>query len=317
MSNQKYPYVKNNRLILSPFSSISFHRTIRLPENDQTYNLPPSLGLFPLRRVEDYASKVPQHWNEHQGVFMPIYENEAMWMSFQGKHWHPEALQIAVGKINAINGEEWSETLQKDGYIVMGKQPWIDGIKYKDNAIKQFVAAALGEGKTVEGQITGIEEFGGIQLKLHPAKKNKFPDTQPILTQPKMRRVASAFASNSYSNSNEMLSYSAAPTSEKAEMGLGIGGSMEQEIYKDTYGLDTWKNNKGQRVFVHLINSKLWNQITGENLPSKAVHLENAYKEYPWFKYQTGEKEVKTPQVFKDLKTISELNHKHVKDGEW
>ena len=36
--------------------SISFQRTLRLPDNDQIHPLPPGLGNFPLRHIEVYAA---------------------------------------------------------------------------------------------------------------------------------------------------------------------------------------------------------------------------------------------------------------------
>ena len=34
--------------------AINFQRTLRIPDTDQTYSLPPGLGSFPLRHVEDF-----------------------------------------------------------------------------------------------------------------------------------------------------------------------------------------------------------------------------------------------------------------------
>lgn len=39
--------------------SISFMRTLRIPDTEQTYFLPPGFGTFPLRHVEDYAKNLP------------------------------------------------------------------------------------------------------------------------------------------------------------------------------------------------------------------------------------------------------------------
>lgn len=53
--------------------TITFHRTLRIPDNIQTNNLPPSLGHFPLYQVEDYAAKLPQAMAQKGGVFFPMY----------------------------------------------------------------------------------------------------------------------------------------------------------------------------------------------------------------------------------------------------
>jgi hypothetical protein len=38
---------------------VSSQRTLRIPDDGNTYPLPPGLGRFPLRRVADHAGSVP------------------------------------------------------------------------------------------------------------------------------------------------------------------------------------------------------------------------------------------------------------------
>ena len=59
---------------------IEFQRTLRIPDDGSTYPLPPSLGNFPLRHVDDFAANVPDKWLEHGGVMMPMYQSEALWL---------------------------------------------------------------------------------------------------------------------------------------------------------------------------------------------------------------------------------------------
>jgi len=82
-----------DRLVLGDEGlGMSFMRTLRIPDDGRSYPLPPGLGCFPLRRVDDYASRVPDAWREHGGVFLPMYQREAMWISFQGD-WKPRAVK--------------------------------------------------------------------------------------------------------------------------------------------------------------------------------------------------------------------------------
>ncbi len=76
-----------------------------------TFTLPPGLGCFPLRRVDDYASRVPDEWRERGGVMLPMYQREAMWLQLGAPFWKPHALKVGLGKICAITGEPWSEEL--------------------------------------------------------------------------------------------------------------------------------------------------------------------------------------------------------------
>ena len=72
--------------------------------------------------------------------------------SSAGIHWRPNALKVAVGKVNAVSGQPWSERLKpedRDGnqdYLVVPEQPWLDGINSGDGTIRQFVAMPLGDG---------------------------------------------------------------------------------------------------------------------------------------------------------------------------
>jgi hypothetical protein len=68
-----------------------------------------------------------------------------------------------------------------------------------------------------------------------------------------------------------------------ASMGLGAGGKMKQEIYPDEYGIDTWNRDSSGRAFVHIANSMLWRDITGEE-PLALQSAPSLYTEYgfPW-----------------------------------
>ncbi|MEU8980801.1 hypothetical protein AB0D50_19830, partial [Streptomyces sp. NPDC048309] len=144
---------------------VRFKRTLRLPETG-THELPPGLGDFPVWRVEDYADTVPAAWRARGGVMLPVYLREAMWLSFAGTS-EPAALQVGVGKVCAVSGKPWSSRLTRDpqNYVVLPRQPWLDGINSGKGTVRQFVAVPLGLGATVEGQVTGEEVWGGVQLQ--------------------------------------------------------------------------------------------------------------------------------------------------------
>lgn len=180
--------ISGNTINFGDFS-ITFHRTLRLPEDGRVHNLPPSLGSFPIKRVEDYLDKVPSSWIAHGGVFIPMFQKEALWMSFNSINNKHHAIKVAAGKVNAVNGKPWSIELKpptnvhgkdpEQDYMVSPGQPWLDGFNTGDDIIRQFVAMPLGQGYTVEGQVTGKEEFGGLQLLVMPAKSGAIP--QPTI----------------------------------------------------------------------------------------------------------------------------------------
>jgi hypothetical protein len=104
--------------------TVSFQRTLRIPDDDKTWPLPPGLGRFPIVHVDDYAANLPTDWLEHGGVAFPMYQSEAMWLSFSRAD-YPFAVKVAAGKIDATTGEAWAADLTKDpqNYLVLPTQP--------------------------------------------------------------------------------------------------------------------------------------------------------------------------------------------------
>lgn len=76
--------VKSDTIQIGDRFSVSFQRTLRIPDDGKTYPLPPGLGQFPVCKVDDYSDHVPTSWKGHGGVFIPMYQREALWLNFNG-----------------------------------------------------------------------------------------------------------------------------------------------------------------------------------------------------------------------------------------
>lgn len=97
-----------------------------------------------------------------------VVENEATWINFESKSRRPYIIKVHAGGINAVSGlASTADTApgQQD-YVVIPEQRWLDGIAVNAGLVRQFVAVPLGKNRTVEGQITGSEKFGGIQFEV-------------------------------------------------------------------------------------------------------------------------------------------------------
>ena len=153
---------------------IDFQRTLRIPDDNRAYPLPPGLGSFPVAHVDDFADKLPENWRKHGGIFIPMYQSEALWINFAGDY--PCAVKIAAGKINAVSGKSWTNDLSDDpqDYAVIPEQPWLDGFNVSEDFIRQFVAMPLGEGFTAEEQITDKADHGGLQVIVYPMKHDVY-----------------------------------------------------------------------------------------------------------------------------------------------
>ncbi|MGW2645618.1 hypothetical protein ACWC2T_12020 [Streptomyces sp. NPDC001393] len=297
--------IEGNTLRLPGGVAVRFVRTLRLPETG-THPLPPGLGEFPVRRVSDHPDTVPAEWRARGGVMLPVYLREAMWLSFSGTR-EPAALQVGVGKVCAVSGRPWSGRLARDpqNYLPLPRQPWLDGINSGKGTVRQFVAVPLGLGATVEGQVTGEEVWGGVQLQSFPLK-------EPLLSEWRRgerareearRRALAAGPTGGYGMPMTASAPGGAPMPaapggpvpppaggaaprRAAAMGLGVGGSMRQEVYRDDRPLTDWSEEPAGRVFVHLVTPPEWRRITGEAPPPSPVDRA-AYTSagLPWYDY--------------------------------
>jgi hypothetical protein len=173
---------------------VIFHRTLRIPDDEKTYPLPPSLGTFPIAHVDDYKDKVPEKWIKHGGVMLPMWQSEAVWLQFVSCHvpghshvW-PFAIKVSTGKRSAVTGKAWSKTLREGDYLVIPEQKWLDGYVVEDGVIRQFIAAPLGMGATAEEQITGKAEHGGLQIEVYPMSAVEYMKRWPQLPVTRQRR---------------------------------------------------------------------------------------------------------------------------------
>lgn len=286
---------------------IGFQRTVRVPRNILN-DLPANLGNFPIYRVNDFASKVPQEWNR-EGFFMPMYSQEALWLNFR-KNYDPCALIVAAGNINAVTGRPFqikdkaiNVGLEEGNYMVVPPQPWLDGWKDRDGRVYQFVAAQLGSGKTVEGQLTGKEDIGGIQLIAYQPKPSAHERLYPRYFKEDALEGCGCLGGSFLGDDDEPLG-----KREVKSMGLGRGGEIKQKIYPDPHGIDVWDPSSVQTTTIYLVDSRDFPKITGQQAPPTPITIET-YRSlgYPWFGLADGSwNDTKGSAVFGELKPVDE-----------
>ncbi|MFL6281187.1 MAG: hypothetical protein ACJ731_13805 [Vicinamibacterales bacterium] len=281
--------LENDRVRIGDRLAISFQRTLRVPDDGRPYPLPPGLGRFPVRRAADYADRIPRAW--HGDFLIPMYRREALWIGFEGASWKPNAVKVAVGGVDAVSGKGWSDELSErpQNYVVVPDQPWLDGINSGKKTVRQFVAMPIGEGFSVEAQVTGAEAMGGIQLVAFEPKPGRFPDEPPANSGHDFDRLA-------------ML---AAPQT----MGIAAGGKLEQAIYPDRYGIDCWDPEQASTLVVRLIAAREWPAITGEKPPPSPIDAATyTAAGLPWFElYDEQAGDLAPPETLARIKSIREL----------
>ena len=267
--------------------AIEFQRTLRIPDDGRDYPLPPGLGRFPLRHLDDHAARLPKAWRRRGGVMAPIHQAEALWIAFHADY--PFAVKVATGKICAITGNCWTDHLNRDpqDYATLPEQPWLDGYCVDEGIVRQFVAMPLGDGYTVEEQLSGAAEHGGLQIAAYPMKRERYEAL-----------IASGLSA-----------FEAGARFDEAGMGLAPGGRMKQEIYADPHDFDAWDQRRGSRCFVTMVNAVQWMAITGDRPPTRPPSARSyAERGLPWFDHYAGDAEALAgAERFREVGSVARL----------
>jgi len=310
-------------------AQISFNRTLRIPEDGRDYPLPAGFGRLPICRVEDYADKVPSNWLREGGFFIPLYQKEALFLEFEGAKWRPNAVKVAVGRVNAVTGDEYDEKIRthKQDYLVVPDQKWLDGINSGEGRVGQFVAMPLGKGYTIEAQVTDEEVHGGFQLVVFDSNEGRFPNEDPAETKRRHQRFerrqrpmiagAAVFAApvrtplfmpSTDTDSEAGILYAGAHVG-VVEMGIARGGNIQQEIIEDTYGSESWNEDYNGSITIHLVNSEVYQKITGQKPPPSPITAEEyEQNNIPWYdSYDENSLALMPGKIFQHVKSIASL----------
>lgn len=262
---------------------------------------------------------------------LPMWQSEAMWLQFDSV-W-PFAIKVSTGKRSAVTGKPWAKTLREGDYLCAPKQKWLDGYVVEDGVIRQFVAAPLGMGMTAEEQITGKDEFGGLQIEVFPMSFIEFEKRWPERLRPvRMVEISDAFylddgdgvvpccATSDASFSSDGLRIGESKTRSviraqsvrksiaRPDMGLAPGGQMKQQVFTDEFGLDVWDQCHHDRCFVHLSNSLAWKAITGKDAPTMPLSAATYSRcGMPWFDSYDDGPVVKPSKKLAGLKSVVQL----------
>jgi hypothetical protein len=277
--------------------AITFKRTLRIPDDGTAHKAPPNFGAFPIYRVADHAKSLPAQWQHDSGVFIPMYQREALYIRFENSApWQPYAVKVAIGGINAVSGEPQSNKLRAEpqDYLVCPPQLWLDGIYTQRGMVRQFLAMPLGLGYTVEGSISGSEKVGGLQITVFAPKPGIFPAEAP--------ETKTALRPTLFGRPSRV---------ETTEMGLAAGGEIKQKVLPDPHGLETWDQNNFAQVSVHILNSAQFHELTGLEPPPTIIN-EQTYAEqrFPWSpRYgEILQGDVSPSELLPGVPTVAELD---------
>ena len=81
---------------------------------------------------------------------------------------------------------------------------------------------------------------------------------------------------------------------------------------KIQFGIEEWEIEEKSRCFIHLANTLVWREITGETPPT-VPYTAKEYNDYglPWFDYyDDNSTALKGSEKLKDLKSVVEMGQK-------
>ncbi|MEJ7605834.1 MAG: hypothetical protein WKF37_06120 [Bryobacteraceae bacterium] len=246
------PIVLHQDRLSTGRASFRLERTLRVPSEGGPYPLPPTFGPFPIRRLRGHTAT----------YFVGLHPWEALWFAFEAAAWKPNALQVFSGGVNVLTGDTSGPVLSErpQNYLVVPDQPWLDGFKTDTGIVNQFVAAPLGLGKTVEEQLGQNPELSGLQIRVIEPKAGRFPARAPR-------------------GFNSLESY------QEGVVGLAAGGKIEQKIYPDSYGLETWDEKNDRSLRLLLLDGAGFHNLTGESLPDSPISAADYNRMgLPWFR---------------------------------
>lgn len=290
-------FVDAHAIRVGPYFGAAFQRTLRIPDDGRTYPLPPGLGQFPIFDATPFPDAFPVAGDPSspRAFFIPMYQREALWIGFRGAVWHPNAVLISMGGVNVVTGavDGPAGRILKgspQNYLVTPLQPWLDGFKTGNGAVRQFVAMPLGLGYSIEAAVTGEDRQGGIRITVFEPRPGRFPDVPPPEALTEKRPMAAMGGGGSF------------------RMGLGAGGIMRQRIYPDPHGLETWDPGNFGEVAIHILNSARFREITGQAPPPTPVDAA-AYTRhgFPWFDlYDEAKGDLPGSAILASARTVRE-----------
>ena len=258
--------------------TIEFQRTLRIPDDDRTYPLPPGLGAFPLRHVDDHAANVPSTWLQRGGVMLPMYQSEAMWLNFSSATIadrgvsYPFAIKVATGKQCAVSGEAWTEGLRRgpQNYLVAPRAAVAGRLRGRERSDPPIRCHAAGRrllrGRANHGKGRTWRAAAGSLSDEAEVFERRFSQTGDA--NETCRSVAVVrIVSSRYRACHARSTWVWLPA-----VGCGRRSTKTRLQFAD------WETDATSRCFVHLCNSLVWQAITGSHPPHPAPTVEAVHQ---------------------------------------
>ncbi len=86
---------------------------------------------------------------------------------------------------------------------------------------------------------------------------------------------------------------------------------MRQNIEEDPYGINDWDRQSTSRCFVHIANSMVWSEITGDTPPTVApTSTEYTRAGLPWLEWYDDRTPINGSRTLAKLKSVAAMGKK-------
>jgi len=237
---------------------VEFQRTLRIPDGEREFPLLPGLGRFPLFPVQDLVAQGKAPWLEQVEAMLPMYQSEAMWLSFQPSYsvahetFYPFAVKISAGSRDAVTGRTCSPALHRNpqDYLVLNQQSWLGGFSNGHGTVHQFVAVPFGN-KELGGDNQHNGNQGRLQIEVFPLARQAFDLYFP----------SDSWKAHLSADTDRATGIGAEPREPHSEL-------EPQRLNGHSFRHEDWDRDTRASYSLHLANSLQWCSMTGSPPPS-------------------------------------------------
>ena len=219
-----------------------------------------------------------------------------------------------IGRVECVTSEFYSNNETVEVYTIWVENTpnfFANGICVHNGSLID-VKIELQSGETCKIKVdVETETVQDIKLKIEKLY-NIHPQSQHLRTK-KIRKLQDNRTIEFYRIGNNEVIYVTIKKPKGQEMGLAVGGRMQQKLYidsKSNFKMYDYKNPT--RIFINIANGTLWNTITDKPMPpSPLTSLTYKKFNYPWFyMYDESIEDLPESSILKKVKSVNDIeNH--------
>ena len=184
------------------------------------------------------------------------------------------------------------------------KQHYADAAKALGMSEKEILQKIEGARQQLE-DVLGANGFAGVSPEAHLRARRDVSGPRFMPEEAKSPR-----AQFMPETGDSMPSGRRSASKPVVEMGIARGGKIKQQIMEDTYGAESWDEAAFREVVIHIVNSEVYQHITGREAPPSPI-TDEQYRscKIPWYSdYKEKAPSLSPVAVFKRVLSIGQID---------